>query len=201
MYHEPRRKRLGPGRSDLRRHNQRLSVSGRVRGERAVGSADLHCSMTGMGWSEVAGEVTLPPDTAHVGVQLMLNGTGEAWLDDVSAEFTTSEIPTPPKTTTATTPVKAKDSSEPAESYFPDHPDAWRQNAASQTARSMQGNIPTVFFGDSLTQNWCGQAGWTERYAKLGAVNYGVGGDGTPQVLWRIREGLLDGIQPKAIVL
>ena len=46
-----------------------------------------------------------------------------------------------------------------------------------------------------------GQAGWTERCTKPGAVNYGVGGDGTPQVLWRIREGLLDGIQPKAIVL
>ena len=32
-------------------------------------------------------------------------------------------------------------------------------------------------------------------------MNFGVGGDGTPQVLWRIREGLLDGYQPKAIVL
>ena len=62
--------------------------------------------------------------------------------------------------------------------YFPDHPDAWRQNAPSQTARSKQGNIPLVFPGDSLTHNLSGQAGWTERYAKLGAVNYGVGGDG-----------------------
>ena len=32
-------------------------------------------------------------------------------------------------------------------------------------------------------------------------MNHGVGGDDTPQLLWRIREGLLDGIQPKAVVL
>ena len=189
--------------------HQRLRVSGRVRADGGANAllalqsytADwqgislqvLGNSMTGMDWSEVAGEVTLPPDTAHVGVQLMLNGVGKAWLDDVSAELSTSEP--------ATTPVKAKDSSDPAEGYYPNHPDAWRQNASSQTARSKQGNIPLVFLGDSLTQDGSGQAGWTERYAKLGAVNYGVGGDGTPQVLWRIREGLLDGIQPKVIVL
>jgi lysophospholipase L1-like esterase len=32
-------------------------------------------------------------------------------------------------------------------------------------------------------------------------VNLGVGGDGTAQVLWRLEEGVLDGLEPKVIAL
>jgi len=32
-------------------------------------------------------------------------------------------------------------------------------------------------------------------------VNYGIGGDSTRQLLWRIQHGKVEGISPKAVVL
>lgn len=199
---------------------QRLRVSGWVRADgggnalfavqsytadwQGISLQILGNSITGMDWREVSGEITLPPNTAHAAVQLMLNGPGKAWLDDVSADGSApgnsaeprSEAMTPPPA-----PAKAMNSSDPAEGFWPDYPNAWRQRAQEQIQRSQQGNVPLVFLGDSLTEGWGRQARWADRYQKLGAVNYGIGGDGTSQVLWRIREGILDGIQPEVIVL
>ena len=42
---------------------------------------------------------------------------------------------------------------------------------------------------------------WAEHFEPLKAVNYGIGGDSTRQVLWRIEHGLLDGLTPKVVVL
>ncbi len=63
--------------------------------------------------------------------------------------------------------------------------------------------IGVLFLGDSITQGWGGhgKAIWTERYAKLDAANFGIGGDRTEHVLWRIENGELDGISPKVVVL
>jgi lysophospholipase L1-like esterase len=62
-----------------------------------------------------------------------------------------------------------------------------------------------VFDGDSLTAGWNwkdrGDAIWAARYAKLNAVDFGIAGDQTQNVLWRLRHGELDGVNPKLIVL
>src|SRR5262249_36863156 len=43
---------------------------------------------------------------------------------------------------------------------------------------------------------------WQEYFAPLKAANFGIGGDQTQHVLWRITEGKeLDGIEPKVAVL
>lgn len=62
--------------------------------------------------------------------------------------------------------------------------------------------IGLLFLGDSITAGW-GKAKpiWDERYAKFQAANFGIGGDRTQHVLWRIANGELDGIQPKVLVL
>ena len=73
-----------------------------------------------------------------------------------------------------------------------------------------QGEIELVFIGDSITQSWggsgrqVGQAApqvWEQYYAKRKAVNFGISGDGFRNVLWRIENGNLDGINPKVVVL
>jgi lysophospholipase L1-like esterase/type 1 glutamine amidotransferase len=48
-----------------------------------------------------------------------------------------------------------------------------------------------VFIGDSITQGWEGegQKAWKEQIEPLGAVNLGIGGDRTQNVLWRLRNG------------
>ena len=71
--------------------------------------------------------------------------------------------------------------------------------------RAKEGNIDLLFLGDSITAGWGspngGAAIWKERYEPLKAVNFGIGGDRTEHVLWRIRNGELDGYQPKVVVL
>ena len=53
------------------------------------------------------------------------------------------------------------------------------------------------------TQGWesDGKQAWDEHFGKLNAVNMGFGGDRTQHVLWRLDNGNIDGIKPKAAVL
>lgn len=60
--------------------------------------------------------------------------------------------------------------------------------------------MKVLFLGDSLTEHW-DSALWRERLAPLGAVNYGVSGDGTPQLRRRIHHGLLDNCAAQVVVL
>jgi lysophospholipase L1-like esterase len=46
-----------------------------------------------------------------------------------------------------------------------------------------------------------GKAVWDREFAPLKAANFGIGGDRTQHVLWRLRNGETDGYQPKAVVL
>jgi lysophospholipase L1-like esterase len=69
--------------------------------------------------------------------------------------------------------------------------------------RAKQGNVDLLFLGDSITQGWGGNGKevWAKHYASRNAANFGIGGDRTQHVLWRIENGELEGIKPKAIVL
>lgn len=69
-----------------------------------------------------------------------------------------------------------------------------------------------VFLGDSLTQNWgpvggrqargVGESVWTETsYDRFGALNLGIAGDQTQNVLYRIEHGQLDGVSPGLVML
>ncbi len=63
-----------------------------------------------------------------------------------------------------------------------------------------------VFLGDSITAAWSGEGGsmFASRFLPRGAVNLGIGGDRTEQILWRLDHGILERLQRKdvkAIVL
>ncbi|CAL8118264.1 unnamed protein product [Orchesella dallaii] len=64
-------------------------------------------------------------------------------------------------------------------------------------------DIKIVFLGSSIVENWGneGRPVWEANYAPLGAINYGIGGDRTEHVIWRIDNGELDGLSPKLVVL
>jgi lysophospholipase L1-like esterase len=70
---------------------------------------------------------------------------------------------------------------------------------SSQAASSVQ----IIFDGDSITDGWQsrGKKIWEQRYAKYGAVNFGIGGDRTENLLWRLSQGQAEGMSPKLIVL
>ena len=64
-------------------------------------------------------------------------------------------------------------------------------------------NAQVVFIGDSITQGWEGEGKdvWAQYYARRNAVNLGIGGDRTQHVLWRLENGNLEGLKPKAAVV
>ena len=67
-----------------------------------------------------------------------------------------------------------------------------------------------VFLGDSITHFWGGEpadarlrgpAVWDKYYGARKAINIGYGWDRTENVLWRLRNGEIDGISPKVVVV
>ena len=78
-----------------------------------------------------------------------------------------------------------------------------RHQSFLEVARA--GNIDLLFVGDSITDWWRqeqrGLPVWNEFFAPLKAANFGIAGDTTQGVLWRMQNGELDGFQAKLIVL
>ena len=70
---------------------------------------------------------------------------------------------------------------------------------ASQIASSIQ----LIFDGDSITDGWQGGGAqvWAEHYGKLGAFDFGISGDRTEHILWRLSQGQMEGIHPKLIAI
>ncbi|MCE0499006.1 MAG: GDSL-type esterase/lipase family protein [Methylacidiphilales bacterium] len=63
--------------------------------------------------------------------------------------------------------------------------------------------VDLVFDGDSITDFWqtTGKDVWSQHYAKLNAIDFGISGDQTQHLLWRLQNGQVDGLHPKLIVL
>jgi lysophospholipase L1-like esterase len=156
-------------------------------------------------WTEFSKEITLPEWTANFSVGILVEGEGEAWLDEVR-EAGAAVDPGKPQSEAArfTSEAPPKDKPwVPGWGFYPQYPQAWQTMLKEQLTRAKRGNINVVFIGDSITQGWGGdgKAVWEKRFAPLGAANFGIGGDSTRQVLWRIDHGLLDGLSPKVVVL
>ncbi len=66
-----------------------------------------------------------------------------------------------------------------------------------------QGKAQIVFLGDSITAGWggAGKEVWAKAFGAYEPANFGIGGDRTQHVLWRISNGELDGLNPKATVI
>ena len=54
-----------------------------------------------------------------------------------------------------------------------------------------------LFIGDSLIAHLANTEVWEQWFEPLHALNFGIGGDETQHILWRIQNGELDIIQPK----
>ena len=79
----------------------------------------------------------------------------------------------------------------------------WMKRHESMNERVAKGNVDIVFIGDSITQGWEGRGKnvWAKFYGGRNAVNLGIGGDRTQHVIWRLQNGNLKGISPKAAVI
>jgi beta-glucosidase len=79
----------------------------------------------------------------------------------------------------------------------------WLTRHESFNKRVAQGKVDLVFIGDSITQGWegSGKDVWAKYYANRNTVNLGIGGDRTQHVIWRLDNGNLKNITPKAAVI
>ena len=135
-------------------------------------------------------------------LKIQINSIGATSLDAKANQAAKVAQATDP---TSAAPAKDKPN-VPAHGFYPDFPQAWLNTHNSFVARSKENTakpIKIIFYGDSITQGWNGEGKdvWEKNFAPLGAVNYGIGGDSTRQLLWRIQNGEVEGLNPQLVVL
>ena len=78
---------------------------------------------------------------------------------------------------------------------------------AQLIAKAKQPQIDIYFEGDSITRRWGALdypdllANWKQNFFGWNAADFGWGGDRTQNILWRLQNGELDGVNPKVVVL
>jgi lysophospholipase L1-like esterase len=79
----------------------------------------------------------------------------------------------------------------------------WMAQHDANVALARKGNIAVLFMGDSITRSWSreGHEVWAAHYAQKQVANFGISGDCTEHVLWRVQNGELENIKPKVVVL
>ena len=86
----------------------------------------------------------------------------------------------------------------------------WRDRHAAKLRELTEAKPELIFLGDSITQDWEHSGPpewhdfapvWQQFYGDRHAINLGFTGDTTASLLWRIRNGEVAGISPKAAVI
>lgn len=86
----------------------------------------------------------------------------------------------------------------------------WRDRHAAKLAALKRGPVDLIFLGDSITQDlersgppaWADiHPVWQRFYADRRAINLGFSGDATSHLLWRIMNGEIANIAPKAAII
>ncbi len=73
--------------------------------------------------------------------------------------------------------------------------------------KAQSGVIDVYFVGDSITRRWGALdypellANWNENFFGWNAANFAWGGDRTQNILWRLENGELEGVEPKVFVV
>src|SRR5690349_8823327 len=82
---------------------------------------------------------------------------------------------------------------------------AWLAEHEMHKRKARAANFDVVFIGDSITERWRypaeGKLVWDKKIAPLNAGEFGISGDGTQSVLWRLQDGELADLHPKVVVL
>jgi len=82
------------------------------------------------------------------------------------------------------------------------HGDArWLQMHQRFITEARDGEPEVIWIGDSLIQNLFNSRIWDSSFCLMHSVNFGISGDRTENVLWRVQNGELEDVAPKIIVL
>lgn len=78
--------------------------------------------------------------------------------------------------------------------------DTWNKMYAEDIAVAEQGGVDLLFVGDSITAGWNWDI-WQKNFAQYHPANFGIGGDHTGNLLWRLKYGHAEQLKPKAVVM
>ena len=68
--------------------------------------------------------------------------------------------------------------------------------------RAGEGRVGVLFLGDSITEQWATVPDlWESAWGQYDPANFGIGGDRTEYIIWRIEEHELSNISPAVVVL
>jgi len=122
----------------------------------------------------------------------------------IASAFVQAQTPAPAKPAAPAVQLPPQAPDVPAQKFGPDG----KVNAGFAAAHerfvktAQEGKAQLVFLGDSITAGWGSKKDiWDKAFGQYSPANFGIGGDRTQHVLWRIQNGELDGIKPKAAVL
>ncbi len=169
-------------------------------------------------WSHGEKEITLPEKTVILGISLFVEGDGKAWLDDVT--LTSDEAEVTVKTDLPAEKPRPHAPAEPKEptlipitatpGFYEQYPDAWQgmHQTNLDIVKKHAGPVDILLIGDSITLGWGGawdgkpvNEVWQKYFGQHSMINLGIGGDKTQNVLWRLENGEVAGLQPKLVVL
>ncbi len=116
---------------------------------------------------------------------------------------------TPPGASAASAPQVSQPDRRPGSASQPQpRTDANSRLAHEQLLqKAKQGGIDVYFVGDSITRRWGATdypkllENWRTNFFGWNAANFGWGADRIENILWRLENGELDGVQPKVIVV
>lgn len=76
------------------------------------------------------------------------------------------------------------------------------RHAAKKAAMAKSPDVDVLLLGDSITHSWENhQATWDEVLAGRTNFNLGFSGDRTENVLWRLQDGAVEGLNPRVVML
>lgn len=81
--------------------------------------------------------------------------------------------------------------------------DWWMPRHKEKLTKEGRENTKLLFLGDSITHGWESEGNevWEHYYSEYDAYNLGFSGDRTENVLWRLQNGEVDGINPDVAIL
>jgi len=79
--------------------------------------------------------------------------------------------------------------------------DRWMSQHNQHIADTKEKEPDVLWIGDSIIAHLKQRPVWNDLFEPLHSLNFGLSGDTTQNVLWRIQNGALDNIKPKVVVL
>ena len=77
----------------------------------------------------------------------------------------------------------------------------WQETHAELSAIAAKGEAELIFLGDSITASARGSESWKTTFGGYSHAIFGMGGDRTQNVLWRLEHGEVGALKPKVVVL